>query len=122
MKSYAENYFDVLSLPGAERNSNTNPTSSADLQEYNSCRLQAVIHSVTDGTHTPVAYESENGTTWTAVAAADLDGAFEDATAAGVQSVGYLGGKRYVGVGVDASGTTGAIVSGVAIRAHKKRQ
>lgn len=82
---------------------------SADLSGYDAA--MAVMHcgAITDGTHTPKLQESDDNSTFTDVAAADLDGSFAAMTANTIQRVGYVGAKRYIRVYVTSSGTTGAV-------------
>lgn len=86
---------------------------SADLSGYDAA--MAVMHcgAVTDGTHTPKLQESDDNSTFTDVAAADLDGSFAAMTANSIQRVGYAGAKRYIRVYVTSSGTTGAVYGAV---------
>ena len=68
----------------------------------------------TDGTHTFEVQESDDDTSYTAVAAADLQGTepvVDDATDdAQVYELGYLGSKRYLrAISTVASATTGAL-------------
>jgi len=91
-----------------------------DVRNYESSILFASGGAiVAAGLVTPKAYESDdstNGTdgTWTAVAAADLQGAFVALTAGSVQKVGYVGRKRWVRVSADyTSGTSIVFFSGV---------
>lgn len=52
---------------------------------------------VSSGLLTPSVYESDDDTTYTAVAAADLQGtALSNLAASAVQRVGYAGSKRYI--------------------------
>lgn len=65
--------------------------------------------SMTDGTHTIQIQESDDNSTWNAVADSDLEGA-EPAIAStdgnSVFELGYTGRKRYVRVSVTVSGAT----------------
>ena len=68
---------------------------------------------VTDGTHTPTVEESNDGSTWSTVAATDLHGSLVAVTTANdplVQVVGYKGEMGNIrAVWTDATSTTGAI-------------
>lgn len=88
---------------------------SADLSGYDAA--MAVMHcgAITDGTHTPKLQESDDNSTFTDVAAADLDGSFAAMTANTIQRVGYVGAKRYIRVYVTSSGTTGAVYGAVIV-------
>lgn len=89
-----------------------------DIRNYEKVALVACGGAiVAAGLVAPQAFESDdstNGTdgTWTAVAAADLDGAFANMTAGSVQKVGYRGRKRWVRVSANyTSGTSLAFSS-----------
>lgn len=76
---------------------------------------------ITDGTHTPALEESDDNSTFTAVAAGDLIGAFAAVTSSSggsaVQRVGYIGTKRYIRVTTTVSGaTTGGVYGTVIVR------
>lgn len=98
-----------------------------DLQGFDSAVFSVNIGALT-GSATPVinvrAEESDDNSTFTAVAAADLDGGLLAAVATGadatVQKRGYLGSKRYVRVAVPSvSGTSpSAPISASVIRGH----
>ena len=63
----------------------------------------------TDGTFAFDPEESDDNSTFTNIAAADLDGSFPVPSAANdeqIHRVGYKGAKRYVRVNLTASGTT----------------
>lgn len=87
---------------------------SADMKGYESALLIAQI-GVSGDTLSgsvkliPVAMESDDNSSFTAVAAADLLGAFTLVDAAAeddvVQTVAYIGSKRYVRVDIDTTGT-----------------
>jgi hypothetical protein len=109
----------VQSLVPALRTTGTATGSPADLQGYNGAVAEVTAGAWTDGTHTPSLFESADGTTYAAVAAADLQGAF--AAIAGtaqqnaIQRVGYIGSKRYIkGMLVSGTSTTG-VNSGINI-------
>lgn len=78
---------------------------------------------VTDGTHTPTVEESNDGSTWTTVAAADLSAtltAFTSAADQAVQVVGYKGSAGNIrAVITDATSTSGGITGAVVILGHK---
>ncbi|ASQ10647.1 hypothetical protein [Sinorhizobium meliloti] len=94
-----------------------------DLRGYNSALVQVVAGVWTDGTHTPKLQESDDDSTYTDVAAADLlgsftviDGADDDAQ---TFKVGYKGNKRYIrGATTVAGATTGAVYGMIVIRSH----
>ena len=109
---------------------------SADLKGYHSAVFIVDADAFTDGTHTIVLNESDDNSTFTAVAAADLsfveagainssgqiviDGAADDDQA---YVIGYAGNKRYIRVETTVSGaTTGAIYGALIVRGHKRAQ
>ncbi len=104
----------------AARTASANGT-SADLAGYGSAVAIVEFGARTDGTHTPVLEESDDDSTFTAVAAGDLQGSFTACSSAAtddvVQRVGYLGSKRYVRVALTVAGaTTGALSSAMIVR------
>jgi len=67
---------------------------------------------ITDGTHTPSIQESDDNTTFTAVAAVDLIGVPAALASNVIQKIGYMGRKRYIRALVTVAGaTTGGIYS-----------
>ena len=81
--------------------------------------LRCAYSERTDGTHTFAVEESADNTTYTAVAAADLQGTepvVDDATDDDqIYELGYLGSKRYIRVAVTVSGATTGAVYGASI-------
>lgn len=94
--------------------------SSVDLVGYGAA--MAVVHAgtITDGTHTPKLQESSDNSSFSDVAAADLDGVFAALTSNTIQRVGYKGSKRYLRVVVTVTGSpaTGGKFSAAVLRAH----
>jgi hypothetical protein len=114
----------VQSLASAARTATANGT-AADLKGYDSCEAVVDLGAWTDGTHTPSIQESDDNSTFAAVAAADLDGSFTamsgTASDNNVQIVGYVGSKRYVRVVMTiSSATTGALSAAAIIRGDRK--
>jgi hypothetical protein len=106
----------VQSLAPAARNATANG-SSADLAGFQACEIVVGCGAITDGTHTPSVQESDDNSSFTAVAAGDLIGALAACTANAVQRVAYKGGKRYVRVVMTIAGaTTGALTSAHIVR------
>lgn len=88
----------------------------ADLRGFESAVVAFVVGTVTDGTHTPSLEESDDDSTYTAVAAADLLGTLANLASNTVQRVGYRGGKRYVRAKVAVSGASfGAVAAAVVL-------
>lgn len=79
----------------------------------------------TDGKYTVSLEESDDNSTFTAVAAADLKGSFTQINAAAdetIEVVGYIGDKRYVRAKIteDSAGVTGVVISVVLVRGHPR--
>lgn len=109
----------VQSLAPAARTASANG-SSADLANYDSATVLIDVGAFTDGSHTFEVQESDDDSTFTAVAAADLigdsepvvDGAADDDQ---IYKIGYVGSKRYLRVATTVSGTTTGAVYGAQI-------
>lgn len=92
---------------------------SVDLGEARTAEIIVNCGTVTDGTHTLSVQESDDNTTFTAVAAADLLGSLPALTTSNgdqVHEVGYIGHKRYLRAVATVSGATTGAVYGVAIQ------
>lgn len=93
---------------------------SVDMQNFESAAVVVVSGTVTDGTHTPSLEDSPDNSTWTAVAAGNLTGAFTAIAAANddeIQEVGYVGAQRYLrAVVVTTGATTGGLVAAAIVR------
>ena len=95
---------------------------AADLQGYEGAMIQAVVGTITDGTHTLTVEESADGTTWTAVAAANLQGSFNALATNTNQKAGYLGAKRYLRVNTGITGaTTGGVYAVAVVRGNPRK-
>ena len=94
---------------------------SVDSQGYESLIFIWEVGLWVDGTHTPTLQESDDNSTFTAVAAGDIIGganltAITDNTQVGKSfAIGYRGAKRYVSLQVNSSGTTGLLYGVTAI-------
>ena len=115
MRDLKNNVDAVKSIDPATHNSNQTGT-GADLQGYEAAMAIVYSGALTDGTHTPKLQESDDDSSYTDVAAADVVGTLANISANAVQRVGYKGGKRYVRVFVTSDGTTGAIYGAMMIR------
>lgn len=110
------------SLAPAARTASANG-SGVDLANFASATVAFVVGTITDGTHTPSVEESDDNTTFTAVAAADLIGSLAALASNTNQRVGYRGSKRYVrAVSTVAGATTGGVYAGVVIRGDARKQ
>lgn len=94
---------------------------SSDLAGYNSLVYRWQVGTVTDGTHTPSLEESDDDSTYTAVAAADIQGTAAALVSNTAQTLGYLGAKRYVRPKTTvATATTGGVYGVTAILGHPR--
>ncbi|UBU10026.1 hypothetical protein [Nonomuraea gerenzanensis] len=122
MKDLYSNVLLKQSLLPATRTNGTVNGSAVDRKE-DGCDYQAVLvlvtaGTITDGTHTIEVQDSDDGSNFTAVADAFLQGA-EPAIAAADDNkdyaIGYTGLKRYVRVAVTTAGATTGGVFGAAV-------
>jgi len=107
------------SLTPAARTANTTGT-GVDLAGFHSAAVYIITGAITDGTHTFEVQESDDNTTFTAVADSDLHGT-EPAVGATddnkVYEIGYKGKKRYIRVSVTVtSATTGGVYGAFVVR------
>lgn len=122
MKDIKSDLGFVQSLAPAARTASANGT-GVDLQGYNAALVVIDLGAWTDGSHTFEVQESDDNSTFSAVADADLlgtepvmDAADEDNT---IHKIGYVGTKRYIRVATTVSGTTtGAVYGASVIRGH----
>ena len=84
-----------------------------DLRDFDGAMMVVDPGAVTDGTHTPKMQESDDDSTYTDVAAADMEKTLAAIAASTVQRVGYKGNKRYVRAVVTVAGATTGGVYGV---------
>lgn len=86
---------------------------------FRSAMLLVVGGTITDGTHTVALQDSDDGSTFTAVPADQVQGSLVAVTANSVQRLAYLGAKRYLRAVVVTSGaTTGGTTSAVILLAQ----
>lgn len=112
----------ITSLAPAARTATANGT-GVDLQNFQSATVAFVVGTITDGTHTPTVQESDDNSTFDAVAAADLIGTLAALATNTNQRVGYKGSKRYVrAVSTVAGATTGGVYSAVVLRGDGRKQ
>lgn len=119
MKDLKSNLNLAGTLFPAARTASANGT-GVDLQGYQGAMAALTTGVITDGTHTVALEESDDNSVFTAVAAADLIGAFTALTTAAsddnsVQRVGYIGNKRYIRAAVTVAGATTGGIYGVTI-------
>ena len=103
--------FDTSIAPAAITATATG--TGVDLLNYNSVVAVITPGTIADGTHTPKLMESDDDSTYTDVDTTDLHGAFSAIASDAVQTVGYIGIKRYVRiVSTVAGATTGGVYGG----------
>jgi len=95
---------------------------AVDLANFASNEITFAPGTITDGTHTPKLQDSPDGTTWTDVAAADMDGTLAALASDTLQSVAYIGSKRYIRCVVTVAGaTTGGVYSATVTRGNGRK-
>jgi len=111
------------SLAPAARTSSANGT-GIDLAGFPSATVAFIVGAITDGTHTPKVQESDDDSTYTDVAAADLIGSLAALAASTNQRVGYRGTKRYIRAvsTITGSPSTGGVYAAVVIRRDARKQ
>lgn len=115
----ADLYNNILPVQSVNIAAKTNGTANGtgvDLAGFESAMVHVQVGTRTDGTHACALEESDDNSTFTAVAAGDKQGSFPaDVTSNTPIKVGYRGIKRYIrGVIVTSGATTGAVL-GIAI-------
>ena len=125
-KDLASRVKHVQSLAPAARTASADGT-GVDTLNYDGVMVVVNAGLWTDGTHTIDIQESDDGTSYSSVAAGNLqgtkpviDGATDDNQD---YEVGYIGNCRYVRVDVDvtASPTTGAVIGASIMLGHAKQ-
>lgn len=117
MRDLKNNLSEATSLAPAARTATANGT-GVDLKGFGAAEVFFNVGTITDGTHTPNVQESDDDSTYTDVAAADLEGTLAALASNTNQAVGYKGSKRYIRAVSTVSGaTTGGVYAAVVIRA-----
>lgn len=117
MRDIKNNLSEATSLAPAARTATANGT-GVDLKGFGAAEVLFVVGAITDGTHTPSVMESDDDSTYTTVADADLEGTLAALAANTNQVVGYKGSKRYIrGTSTVSGATTGGVYAAVVIRA-----
>ena len=110
------------SLAPAARTASANG-SGVDLANFASATVAFSVGTITDGTHTPSVEESDDNSSFSAVAAADLIGTLSALASNTNQRVGYRGTKRYIrAVSTVAGATAGGVYAAVVIRGDGRKQ
>jgi len=112
MRDMKSNLDGVSTMDPASYSSTANG-SGVDLRDFDGAMVvfQAGTADTGSGdeTYTPSVEESDDNSTFNAVAVPDLEGALANMTANSVQRVGYKGSKRYIRAKLTLGGTTPAI-------------
>lgn len=121
MRDHNDQLDVALSLVPAARVNGTFNGTGVDLRGYDSAMLVVSFGAYTDGAHTPSLQHSDDNSSFTTVAAAEITAAFTVVNSAGgansTQRVGYLGSKRYVRALLTVTGaTTGALSDASVVR------
>jgi hypothetical protein len=115
----------ALNYTAISSDTTTNGT-GIDTTDYESVTFAYQSHTLTDGTYTPLIRESDDNSTYTDVADADLtvteaSVAFAATADNTVKKIGYTGTKKYVRASVVSTGTSsGGGMSAMAILGHPK--
>jgi hypothetical protein len=126
MKRDLRSNVDVAqTLAPAARVNGTATGATVDLQGYEAVMCTFESGAWTDGTHTPSLLHSDDGTTFVAPGATDLQGAFTAISGTAgqnaVQRIGYVGSKRYIrGSVVTAGATTGLLQAMTVVRSRPR--
>lgn len=109
------------SLAPATRTTTANGT-GIDLAGYDRAAVVFTVGTITDGTHTVKVQESDDNSTFTDVAAANLSGSVGALSSNTNLELGYLGTKRYIRAVTTITGSpsTGGAYAAVVIRAGAK--
>lgn len=109
----------VASLPPLATTDGTRTGTAVDLFGYRAAMVIVDVGARTDGTHTPSLLESDDNSSYTAVAAGNLQGSFTAIAGSGqqnaVQQVGYIGTCRYLKAKIVTTGSTTGVVVGMHI-------
>ena len=112
MRDIKNNLDGVSSIGPASYTASTNG-SGVDVRDFDGAMVvfQAGTADTGNGdeTYTPSVEESDDNSSFSAVAASDLEGALVNMTANSVQRAGYKGAKRYVRAVLTLGGTTPSI-------------
>jgi fluoride ion exporter CrcB/FEX len=114
MKDLYHNLEVKTSLAPKTRTASENGT-GVDLQGFEAALVVIHAGTITDGTHTPKLQESDDNSTWSDVGSSDLLGSFSNISSNSIQTVGYIGSKRYIRVVATVSGATSGGIYGATI-------
>jgi hypothetical protein len=121
MRDLKSNIGPAITLSPAVRTASANGT-GVDLRGFHSAAVVVATGTITDGTHVVEVQESDDNSTFTAVADGDLQGTEPSIGSANddtVYKIGYVGTKRYIRAATTVSGTTsGGAYSAMVIRGN----
>ncbi len=112
MRDIKNNLDGVSSIDPASVTATSNG-SGVDLRDFDGAMVVFQAGTADTGnsneTYAPSVEESDDNSSYSAVAASDLEGALANMTANSVQRVGYKGAKRYIRAVLTLGGTTPSI-------------
>jgi hypothetical protein len=115
IRDLLRNTLTTQGLPPATRTNGTATGTAIDLRGFDAAVLTVSFGAWTDGTHTPSAIESVDGTNFVACATTDLDGTFSAVSGTvgtnTLQQVGYIGTNRFIAVVMTTNGATSGAAS-----------
>ena len=122
MRDIKSNVDIAQSIAPSARTASVNG-SGVDLRGYDSAMAEVASGAITDGSFTPKLQESDDDSSYSDVATADLEGSFAACSANAIQRVGYKGSKRYIRIvlteaGASPAPSTGGLFAGSIIRGH----
>jgi hypothetical protein len=107
------------SIPDLDDRTATINGAQVDMQGYNSASIHFIVGTVTAGTWTPsVEHSDTGGSTWSATAAADLDGTLAALATGTDQKVGYTGARRYLRAVMTETAAGTATFAAIICRGH----
>lgn len=129
LRSLSDTQRVFQSLAPAARTTGTATGAAIDLRGFDSAAIVVSFGAYTDGTHTPSVLHSADGSVYTpCVYGTDLKGPSPLAAVAGssgankIQTIDYVGNKRYVAVVMTTAGaTTGAFSAASVVAGHPHR-
>jgi len=123
LRNISDNVQCEVALAPAVRLDGSSQGASVDMLGFDSAAVIVSFGNYTDGTHTPVLQESDDGITFANVDESDLTDAFavasDDSADYSLQQIGYAGFKRYLRVVLTVTdATSGALSAAYIIKGH----
>lgn len=123
MQDLYNNISGAITLAPAARTASANGT-GVDLAGYTAAMVVITTGTITDGTHAIKLQESDDNSTYTDVAASQVQGTNPSITSSNGNSVyklGYLGYKRYIRAVTTVTGaTTGGVYQATVLRGEPR--